>query len=38
MGKHLEQALAFCVYPPVPNWLIKADKDNIDRENKVVCS
>jgi len=21
MGKHLEQALAFCVRPPVPNWL-----------------
>ena len=21
MGKHLEQALAFCVRPPGPNWL-----------------
>ena len=28
MGKHLEQALAFCVRRPVPNWLlIKADED-----------
>ena len=26
MGKRLEQALAFCVCSPVPNWL--ADEDN----------
>jgi len=30
MGKHLEQASAFCVCPPVPNRLIKADKDKIE--------
>jgi len=30
MGKHLEQALAFCACPPVLNWLVKED------ENKKV--
>ena len=28
MGKHLEQALAFCVCTPVPNWLLLINVDN----------
>ena len=28
------QALAFCVRPPVPNWLIKADNNNNNNNNK----